>query len=174
MAERSCLSVAVACALQLWIPDPTSAQAAPSFEELVASNVLQPGERIEVRDAAGNTVKGEFQEFRAGTLVLFSGSGFERAFTATDVRRIRRAGGNAVAWGAIAGASIAALATAGAASAYGRNEGGGFCKGWCCRHGSDPMGTATFFATDANEKGGSPHPKRWLSPSGPGVTTTPP
>lgn len=127
MQVRSCLGAAVVCALQLWIPNPSSAQAAPSFEELAASNVLQPGERIEVRDAAGNTVKGEFQEFRAGTMVLFSGSGFERAFTATDVRRIRRAGGNAVTWGAIAGASIAALATAGAASAYGRNEGGGFC-----------------------------------------------
>jgi hypothetical protein len=95
MRVRSCLGAAVVCALQLWIPNPTSAQAAPGF--------------------------------RAGTLVLFSGSGFERAFTATDVRRIRRAGGNAVIWGAIAGAGIAALATAGAASAYGRNEGGGFC-----------------------------------------------
>ena len=93
MRMQSSLGAAVVCALQLWIPTPTSAHAATSFEELAASNVLQPGERIEVRDAAGNTLKGEFQEFRAGTLVLFSASGFERAFPATDVGRIRRAGG---------------------------------------------------------------------------------
>jgi hypothetical protein len=50
-------------------------------------------------------------------------------FTEADVQRIRRAGGHAVAFGAVIGGAGALAVTAWAASSYGENEGGSFCTG---------------------------------------------
>ena len=105
---------------------PAAAQPATSFDELARSNVLQPGDRIEVRDPSGDGIKGTFRQFRGGALVV-SIDGAERTFDSAIVKSIRLAGGHGVGIGVLTGATVALAATAAAASSYGENEGGRFC-----------------------------------------------
>jgi hypothetical protein len=105
---------------------PAHAQPAASFEQLADADELSPGQRIEVRDRAGHEVKGRFEQFRAGALVLRV-DGAERTFAQSDVAAIRRAGGHAVGLGVLTGASAALVSTYAAANSYGDNEGGRFC-----------------------------------------------
>jgi hypothetical protein len=105
---------------------PAVAQPASSFEELASSKVLQPGDRIAVRDQSGDSVTGRFRQFRGGALVV-NIDGAERTFDSGAVKSIRRAGGHAVGIGMLTGAGVALASTVAAASSYGENEGGRFC-----------------------------------------------
>jgi hypothetical protein len=119
---------AVMCVLAPSMAERAHAQPAQSFDELIASNRLSAGEVINVRDTAGHETKGVFSDFRNKGLVLLVGKqGIEQSFVEGDVDRIRRAGGNATAWGAAIGGGVAFLATFAVASKYGENEGGKLC-----------------------------------------------
>jgi hypothetical protein len=119
--------------LTAWLccaPAVASAQPAASFSELAASGTLKVGQRVDVRNTAGGETRGVFAGFRDGDLVLFVGKQRSEArFGEPDVRRIRRAGGNAMVWGTAIGATTAAVITAAGAASYGENEGGEFCGG---------------------------------------------
>lgn len=122
-----CRSV-VACWFVLSVAAPAAAQPARSFQELNASHRIGPGESIMVRDTSGHEFKGVLRDLGTGALTLDIGRNVPRTFVSSDVTRIRRPGGHAGVWGALAGAAGGALAAWAAASKYGENETGGVCS----------------------------------------------
>lgn len=119
------------------------AQTAQSFEELYTQQLLEIGDTATVVDATGKTFRGTVQSLDPSSLTLSTDSG-ARVFAEDDVRRIRRRGASAMPiaglTGALAGFGFAAFG----ASAYGMNEGGGFCGGCLVQWSvvTVPMGAA--------------------------------
>ena len=118
----------------LWLlaglPSGATAQPARTFDELVRLRLVEPGARVTVRDVSGRDTTGRLGDVSGTNLVLLVGRDrVPRTFGEADVQKISRARGRQPVWGAIIGAAAGIAATAAAASAYGENEGGGFCAG---------------------------------------------
>ena len=119
------------------------AQAAQSFEELEARQLLGIGDTATIVDAAGKKFHGTVDALDESSLMLSTDSG-SRVFAEDDVRRIRRRATHSIASAGFAGALTGLALTAVAATAIGMNEGGGMCGGclvqWSTR--TVPIGAA--------------------------------
>ena len=105
-------------------------QTAQSFEELQARRLLAVGDTAAVEDASGKTFRGRVDALDDGSLTLRLGSvrgETERVFSEAQVSRIRRSGSRSLGKATLIGAGAGLALVAGAAAAYGMNEGGGFC-----------------------------------------------
>jgi hypothetical protein len=104
------------------------AQAAQSFEELEARQLLGIGDTATIVDGAGKKFHGTVEALDESSLTLSTDSG-ARMFAEDDVRRIRRRGTHSIAGAGFAGALTGFAISAIAATAFGMNEGGGACGG---------------------------------------------
>ena len=132
------------------------AQAAQSFEELGARQLLGIGDTATIVDAAGKKFHGTVEALDESSLMLSTDSG-ARVFAEDDVRRIRRRGTHSMASGGFAGALTGFAITAVAAAAYGMNE-GGMCGGCLVQWSTTTVpigaavGTLVGFAVDLSTR----------------------
>ena len=133
------------------------AQAAQSFEELEARQLLGIGDTATIVDAAGKKYHGTVEALDQSSLMLNTDSG-ARVFAEDDVRRIRRRGTHSMAGAGLAGALTGFALTAVAAAAFGMNEGGGGCGGCLVQWSTSTVpigaavGTLVGFAVDLSTR----------------------